>query len=289
MGMEIYLAEIRDCVASQAPDLLPMFKEYAGEASFGMALIAEDLDRLPSNATVLEIGAGSHLLSCWLQRQGYRVIAVEPIGSGFSHFDRLREVVLGSADKGGYRPDCSAVQAEFLALNAVADFAFSINVMEHVIDVGSVLKRVYAALKPGGSYRFVCPNYIFPYEPHFNIPTLVSRKLTERVLGRWIFSSRRVADPRGTWDSLNWITVPKVRKACLDQLGQTAEFSRSVWRHQLKRVLEDSDFQRRRGFAIRSLFKVLDKLGLTELLSGLPVLLLPVIDCRIYRLPASQT
>ena len=45
--------------------------------------------------------------------------------------------------------------------------------MEHVDDVPLVLRRVMSALRPGAAYRFVCPNYRFPFEPHFDIPTAV--------------------------------------------------------------------------------------------------------------------
>ena len=55
------------------------------------------------------------------------------------------------------------------------DFIFSINVMENLKDPYSVLIQMNSALKFGGKYRFFCPNYDFPYEPHF---------------GKWIFSRK---------------------------------------------------------------------------------------------------
>lgn len=285
MAMETYLAQMQAHVAQQAPELLPVFADYLGEARFGMDLLATDLDTLPAGATILEVGAGSHLLSCWLQHLGYRVIAVEPIGSGFSHLDRLREIVLDLAAENGYRPELHALQAETLNMESVADFAFSINVMEHVGNVGTVLCRVHAALKPGACYRFTCPNYIFPYEPHFNLPTLGGRRLTEWVLGHWIFNSCRVADPRGTWASLNWINVLGVRQACHALLNCKLEFSPAAWQLQIHRALADTGFQQRRSHFIRTLFGILEKLGLSALLMRIPLLLLPVMDCRIHRLP----
>lgn len=285
MAMETYLAQMQAHIAQQAPQLLPVFADYLGEARFGMRLLATDLDTLPAGAVVLEIGAGSHLLSCWLQHLGYRVIAVEPIGGGFSHLDRLREIILDVAAKNGYLPELYALQAETLGLESVADFAFSINVMEHVGNVGTVLQRVHRALKPGACYRFVCPNYIFPYEPHFNMPTLGGRKLTEWVLGHWIFNSRRVVDPRGTWASLNWINVLGVRQACRSLLNCKLEFSSAAWQSQIRRALADTDFQQRRGYLICTLFWTLDRLGLSAFLMRIPLLLLPVMDCRIHRLP----
>ena len=47
------------------------------------------------------------------------------------------------------------------------DFIFSVNVMKHLNDPYSVLLQMEETLKPGGTYRFFCPNYAFPHEPHF--------------------------------------------------------------------------------------------------------------------------
>jgi 2-polyprenyl-3-methyl-5-hydroxy-6-metoxy-1,4-benzoquinol methylase len=55
------------------------------------------------------------------------------------------------------------------------DIIFSINVMENLKDPYSVLIQMNSALKFGGKYRFFCPNYDFPYEPHF---------------GKWIFREK---------------------------------------------------------------------------------------------------
>jgi 2-polyprenyl-3-methyl-5-hydroxy-6-metoxy-1,4-benzoquinol methylase len=58
------------------------------------------------------------------------------------------------------------------------DLIFSINVMEHLKDPYAVLNQMNTALKLGGKYRFFCPNYDFPFEPHF---------------GKWIFSRKNDA------------------------------------------------------------------------------------------------
>ena len=110
------------------------------------------------------------LLSCALQSAGYQLSAVEPAGIGFSHIDRLREIVLGYATDRGCRPELLSIKAEQIVADAEFDFAFSMNVMEHVDDVPLVLRRIVSALRPGAAYRFVCPNYRFPYEPHFDMP-----------------------------------------------------------------------------------------------------------------------
>ena len=235
---------------------------------------------MPTGSSVLEIGAGMLLLSCALQAAGYRVSALEPIGSGFSHLDRLRQIVWDYATRQGCAPKLDSIKAEQLDRDREFDFAFSINVMEHVDDVALVLRRVWSALRPGASYRFVCPNYAFPYEPHFGIPTLFSKALTERVFRRRILASPIVADPRGTWTSLNWISVASVRRIARESLGVEPEFDRTVLDRYVRRAIADSSFQRRHSPLIRRAFTLLDAVGAFKLV---PAGGQPVMSCRLER------
>ena len=186
------------------------------------------LGGLRPGAKVLEVGAGSLLLSCQLMREGFDVTALEPTGEGFSHFDQMRQMVLDKARSHGCCPTILDLPAERLAAVNCFDYAFSVNVMEHVDDVARVLETVGKSLTVGASYRFTCPNYLFPYEPHFNIPTFFSKQLTERLLGRKIFDSQRVPDPSGTWKSLNWINVVKVGRCVRRLSGLRVTFNRSM-------------------------------------------------------------
>jgi SAM-dependent methyltransferase len=282
-NLESLIVDLQQRVLEVASDLLPFFKTYAGEARFGASVIEPDVNHLSLGDQILEIGAGILLLSCHLQREGFAVTAVEPVGRGFSHLDRLRKIVLDYASEGDFAPTLFTIPSEDLEFMSEFDYAFSINVMEHVGDVAVVLRRVLAAIKPGGRYRFLCPNYLFPYEPHFNIPTLFSKALTERLLGKYIRSSQSVADPEGTWTSLNWISVSKVRCICCKELGLEPVFDRSVLYRFIQRALHDNDFKRRRGPMITSVLQALDRLGMTRLLLKIPVVCQPAMDCVIVR------
>lgn len=281
--LEALIFDLHKRVLDAAPDLLPLFNIFAGEARFGACVIATDVNSLSAGGRILEIGAGVLLLSCHLQREGYAVTAVEPIGTGFSHFARLREIVLDYAHEKGFAPSLYTIPAEDLEFTSAFDYAFSINTMEHVNDVAAVMRRVLAAIRPAGRYRFVCPNYLFPYEPHFNMPTLFSKALTERLLGKYIRSSQSVVDPAGTWTSLNWISVPQVRRICGKDLEVAPLFDRSVFYRFMQRALLDADFQRRRGPVIMKALKTMDRLGLTRLLLKIPVVCQPAMDCVIVR------
>ena len=183
-SLEALKAGVRRQVSAEAPEMLALLEDYFGEATFGAAIVEPHLETLPAGASILEVGAGAQLLSCALQRAGFHVTALEPLAEGFSHLDRFRRIVVGVAAENGAVPAELQIPAEELAIESRFDFAFSINVMEHVSRVDIVLHRVLRALRPECGYRFVCPNYLFPYEPHFNIPTMISKSITKRVFGR---------------------------------------------------------------------------------------------------------
>ncbi len=119
------LDEIGQFISRTAPALSPLFTLWAGEAKFGRALIDRDLRRLGPGAGILEVGAGSFMLSCILQREGFRVTALEPTGGAFSHFTQLQAFVLDHAARDGMAPTVLAATGETLALEGQFDFAFS--------------------------------------------------------------------------------------------------------------------------------------------------------------------
>jgi 2-polyprenyl-3-methyl-5-hydroxy-6-metoxy-1,4-benzoquinol methylase len=281
--VEHVLHDLRELVCQKASDLIEIFDVYAGEVRFGRALIADDLAKLSREARILEVGAGSLMLSCVLVSEGYKVSALEPVGTGFSHFTRLQAIVSEYATQRRVMPELLHMSGEELIAKDCFDYAFSVNVMEHVNDVGQVLERVHASLTRGGTYRFMCPNYAFPYEPHFNLPTLLSRTLTEKMMWSWIAGSKKLPDPIGTWNSLNWITVRSVRRICRRQLGIEPVFDPGIFRTLLSRALSDEQFQSRRGPLLRGIIAILQRAGLLGLTSMIPVAWLPVMDCRFTR------
>lgn len=275
---------LRSRFIADAPELLSLFETYAEEAHFGRSFIAQDLVCLPEGAVVLEVGAGAMILSCQLVREGFRVCALEPTGDGFSHFDKMRDIILQVASETGCTPEIARVPAEMLDAQERFDYAFSVNVMEHVDDVAAVISKVTASLHKGGSYRFFCPNYAFPYEPHFNIPTLFSKRLTERVMKKRIFGHANIPDPAGTWASLNWITVAQVRRLVDASQNLRIEIKRDVMKKMFERVLTDEQFSNRRSAAIRRVITLMVKLRLHYLLLAIPACVQPAIDCRIIKM-----
>lgn len=234
MEFETALSELREIVQADAPHLLPLYSTFAQEARFGRRWLAPNLDGLAPGASILEVGAGLMLLSSQLIREGFTVTALEPIGTGFSAFAELQAIVLAYSRGRGIAPRILACNVEDLEEARRYDFAFSINVMEHVDNVPGAVRRILDGLRPGATYRFVCPNYSFPYEPHFDMLTLFSKRLTGRLRRRDILNNQIMADPEGMWQSLNWITVGEIKKAVaevrvrsLDSIGTSS--ARPSW------------------------------------------------------------
>jgi SAM-dependent methyltransferase len=282
-SIEPLLDDVRDIVRRDAPHLERMLEIFAQEARVGREWLTPSLNLLAPGAAILEVGAGLMLLSCQLAKEGFRVAALEPVSEGFSSFCELQKVVLAHAERQGFAPNALPIPVEHLDQQSKFDFAYSINVMEHVENFAMALERVGRAIRPGCEYRFMCANYLFPYEPHFNIPTLFSKSLTEKLFRRRIYANTRVDDAAGVWKSLNWITVPKVVRAVRNLSGVSVSFDRSMLEAVLLRAVGDREFSERRSRWVRSLAKGAVGLGLHRLGKWIPPFLQPVMDCSMKR------
>jgi len=272
-----WVKEIDTYIAHKHPELLHVFRIYSGEALFARKLIDINLAKLPHNAKILEVGAGMFLLSCWLHREGYNIHALEPIGNGFGHFEQLSEIVLQHA--GDYVPPIIRSKAEELRISAEFDFAFSLNVMEHVSDISLVIQNVVRSLKPSGYYRFICPNYAFPYESHFNIPTLINKPITYKIFRSRILRPNQFFDADGMWDSINWITISRIKQACNSNLN--CDFSRAAFLQYLERI-SDEKFLKRKGW-LGKIINILGTSKLQKIFALFPLYFLPIIDCRTHK------
>ena len=282
-SLEALIDGMREHVRKKRPDLLPYFETYSNEARFGRRWLDVDLRKLKPGDEVLEIGAGIFLLACQLKQEGIEITALEPMGSGFDHFNHLQQLVLQYAAAIGITFPILHCTAEELGTKDRYIFAYSINVMEHVNNVKTVLKAVHAALAPQGYYRFSCPNYSFPYEPHFNMPTLFSKNLTRRILKHRIRSSQFVPDAEGMCASLNWISISKVKHIGRKSLAQCPIFDSSILMTYINRTLHDPIFQERRSSGLSTLLKLMNRVGIFALIRYIPPQMLPIMDCTIKK------
>lgn len=285
MTVDDFLALLRPNLEAHAPHLVPLFDVMAGEARFARAWLDEDLKRLPNAAPVLEVGGGVFILACQLAREGFAITSIEPTGTGFGAFEELGLAVLGLAARDGMVPRVVRCRGEDFTTGSPVAFAFSVNVMEHVDVPGAVIARVSAVLLPGASYRFLCPNYLFPYEPHFNIPNFGSKAMTWRLMRRRIQAHAGMDDPAGAWRSLNWITVPQVRRMAASDESLLASFQTRTLVWMLERAVSDAGFARRRSAWMVTAVRALRRARLLRFAALVPAMFQPVMDVRLTKRP----
>jgi hypothetical protein len=110
--------------------------------------------------------------------------------------------------------------------------------------------------------RHVCPNYAFPYEPHFYlllvpfVPSLTRLLLPKRITRT------------GLWESLNFVTARQVRRWAR-RAGVEVRFDRGVLAEAVERFLADPVFAERHA-GLGRVVRLLQRLGVVPLLRRLP-------------------
>ena len=266
------------------PEIIDPLRTYISEAKFFKNIVAPDVANLISGSYVIEVGSGIGLLSLHLASMGFEVTAFEPQSSGFNQMNAMRSLISEN-----WKPPIPQVEfrEEILEqdtkLEKMADYVFAINVIEHVHDYENLISQSIKAKTQEATFRIICPNYSIPYEPHFNIPIIFTKRVTKFVFGSKIRNSK-IPNSEEFWGDLSWPTQRGL-KHLLKTNSWSAEFSHDATYEYLKRVLTDSDFIARKGLFIGSLFKLISHL--TKVIRFIPHAFLPIIDCRISN--AKQT
>lgn len=264
------------------PDYIESMNTYLNEANWGWDFISPSINSLPAGSRVFELGAGPQALAAQVAAQGMKVTAIEPSGSGFSIMADLGDKVESLAIKSDIEYTFITATGEEYSNVDFFDFAYSINVMEHVADITKVLDNVLASLKVGGIYQFLCPNYDFPFEPHFSLPTLVHKGLTDRVIRKKALKASKVSDAEGLWSSLNWITQRKVKKWAKGKDNVSVVFSNRALQMYISRAQNDPIFVQRH----RVLSQISVKLHplLLAVSKFVPKSISPFVDVKITKI-----
>lgn len=213
------------------------------EAQFGLKYISPHVAALPPGAKVLEIGAGPCILISELcaRFEGLEFHAIEPVAPGFARFDGFVDALERDYDfhffKGGYEDYPG--QEKF-------DLIYLINTFEHIPDFRDLIRFVRDALTPEGRCVILCPNYGFPYESHFQVPILISPKVTRRLFSRRIETFEAEHNAEGLWDSLNFVKWPEVERAC-KVADIDVRFDPGITEELIDRLDEDPEFTKRQG------------------------------------------
>lgn len=260
-GEDFMAGLARDCGMAPAA-IHDAMETYGGEARIGLRLVAPMLADKPR---ILDVGCGFGLLTAFLAEQGYEVTGLEPGAAGFGMMRAasaaVRSACSSSAAYALLADDISKLAA---ASQGKFDLIYSINVLEHVSDLDGAIGAMAGLLAPGGRMLHLCPNYQFPYDPHFGIPLLpMAPRLTHRL---W---RARIARNEELWNELNFITARRVRRLA-HRHGLAVEFDRGVMADYVRRAEWDPTFRRRQGAGLAGVARYLRRAGLDRLIDRLP-------------------
>jgi SAM-dependent methyltransferase len=232
---------------------------YAAECRYGSRLIAM---RLPASGRILEVGAGLGMLSSYLRKLGHDIVALEPCTSGFDFFTGIQAVLLEEA---GTDMPVLRVGAEELSPSNhdYFHFIFSINVLEHIPDATGAMRGMTSVLASGGRMWHTCPNYAFPYEPHFGLPLIpLFPRATTLLLPHRVSESQ-------LWQSLNFITYFRLKQLARAN-GLSTTFRAGTMAEALSRLDSDYEFATRQSGLASQIYRMLKAIGGLSLIEALP-------------------
>lgn len=272
---------VEDLILVERPELIDLFLTYQNEAIEARKLLDSSLVILNPGAEILEVGGGILMLAIQLASEGFKVTTVEPVGQGFSGISYIMNISSEIARKEDLSLTLIESPIEDCRFAHKFDFIFSINVMEHLNDPFLVLKQIRIILKPDGQYRFLCPNYDFPYEPHFG------KLLWRRRGGSFYLEFNRVRnlelkniDSGGLYNSLNFITVAKLQ-AFSRESNLHLKFNSRAFHLILQRAISDPGLRARHKKFV-PIVDFLSKLNFIGLSKLLPARFQPVMDVTLY-------
>ncbi|MEO1240328.1 MAG: class I SAM-dependent methyltransferase [Pseudomonadota bacterium] len=259
------------------------FDVYLNEAKLGFSFLQRHLCDDKANR-ILEIGAGLRIVSMYLSNRGYDVTALEPIGKGFSFFDVAGDVLWEATN--APRPHRINEPANVLRReeHGEFDFIFSIHVLEHIDNLDDAIEALCAVMSPSGKMVHLCPNYAFPYEPHFGIPLIPWMPRLSRKL---LISDREIDDE--LWNSLNFITARKIKRM-LSRRGFDPKFVPGVMSQFIHRYKDDELFAKRHNNSVmHSLINLTTLLHLEKLIDLLPAEFLTPMEFSATRIKAEAS
>ena len=241
---------------------------WINEALFGFSQIEEYLNKLNKNDSVLEVGCGSGILLSLISEnfKNLNILGIEPFGQGF---DVLKDLNYLSKKNGVFIKNISYEEFE---TSSKFDLIYCINVFEHVEDWKYFLYKVGNLLNKNGKLIILCPNYAFPYEPHFGIPIIFNKNITYLIFQKYIKNFEKKINSHGLWNSLNFVKKYNIKR----HIKNNKNFEKIIFiDHQniidfmIMRIIKDKIFKERQKI-ISYIALFLSKLGLTKIIKIFP-------------------
>lgn len=231
---------------------------------------------LNKDKEILEVGGGMHLLTNFLQYKNFNITSIEP-GNFYEHI--LRSKVLKKNDTNIYTTTLEEFQTD-----KKYDFIFSMNVLEHTNNIQFHIESCMKLLKDKNSILFIqCPNYIFPFEPHFYEffipfkPNFTFKKIKKNKLIKKLGEERYL----NILNNLNFnCTYFEIKK-----LKLSVQFLNPI-DGIFERIKNDNIFKKRvlQNALTRIIYEIIIKLKLKNLLIKLlPISLSPYLIMKIIK------
>lgn len=215
-------------------------KTYIEEAEFGFNRIKEFLDFKSKNRfKLLEIGAGSFLLTSYLAYLGFNITALEPVSGGFELFSSIQQTVLEYCKLNNINFNIIDSNAEDFISSEKFDFIFSINVLEHIKEPFMAIDKMKNVLNKDGEIFIHCPNYLIPYEPHFRCFLLPFGK----NINEFVFKNK-IKQKQELWNDLNFINYNQIIKYVKNK-KLFIKFNNKIAYDLLNRLTVDKEFSER--------------------------------------------
>lgn len=245
-------------------------QQWAAEARFGFRHLQTAIEQLSSGSNILEVGCGSGILLAMLSETYAQnnFSGIEPFGDGFSSLEALNSEI----GKRGVSINNTAYENYFP--DKKFDLIYCVNVFEHVDNWRHFLAWVANSLTEKGRFIVLCPNYSFPYEPHFRIPIVVNKSATYSVFSKRIKDFELKQNVDGLWKSLNFVKKKQVKQF----IKQNASLSLSltdeleIMDDMFERASTDEEFRQRQAIASRIVI-VLKALRIHKLIKVWPNML----------------
>ncbi len=195
--------------------------------------------------TVLEIGSGTSILLNELSKlfPEKKFFGLDPHKRGYSGYEEISKKITSTKNLSIIHDDFTKFKPELSF-----DLIFSFNVFEHLQDHHDYIKRIDNLLSISGKSVILCPNYDFPYEPHFIIPIIRNKETTFKFFKKKIINHEKKTGEIGLWNGLNFCSKKKLSNF-LNSNNYIFKFDGGIKERFFKRIDEDqsSYFKKRQG------------------------------------------
>ncbi|MCS3798383.1 class I SAM-dependent methyltransferase [Niastella sp. OAS944] len=259
---EALISYIKSRITYSWDEISKQYFNYVEEAVFGMRL----LSKFTLEGRILEVGSGPGMLVAWLHMNGVNITGIEPSEIGFEFNLQIQNAIWDYYKlPGNLILDLIAEDLD-PAVHGKYDLLYSVNVVEHLLpkNIELAFNKFKSVLADGGMMLHHCPNYVIPFEPHYGLPLVPGfPQLIGKIKG---------VSKEGLWRSLNFITLPKVKKIA-SNIGMDVSFQQKGMKDTFLRLEEDKEFAERHATLVK-IYPLLKKVGFISFLGLLP----PVIS-----------